>query len=61
MKVQYKNRTYKQTNWPCCDCELARWQMELTYYYIYCPSFIKLNCCKHGFTKKLFNDEIFKL
>lgn len=61
MKVQYKNRTYKQTNWSCCDCELVRWQMELSYYYIDCPSLVKSNCCNYGFTKKLFNDEIFKL
>lgn len=57
MKIQYKNRTYKQTNWPCCDCMLAEWKQGL----IDCPSFIKMNCYKHGFKRKLFNDQIFKL
>lgn len=61
MKIQYKNRTYKQTNWYCCDCALNEWQTKLFCYYRDCPSFIKMNCCEHAFTKKLFNDEIFKL
>lgn len=57
MKIQYKNRTYKQTNWPCCYCKLGEWKHGL----IDCPSFVKTNCHKHGFKRKLFNDNIFKL
>lgn len=57
MKIQYKNRTYKQTNWPCCDCILGRWNHGL----IDCLSPIKMNCCGHGFKRKLFNDNIFNL
>lgn len=61
MKIQYKNRTYKQTNWPCCDCELAKWQVKSFCYYVDCPPLVKLNCCEHAFKRKSFNDKIFKL
>lgn len=61
MKIQYKNKTYEQTNWYCCDCELIEWEWGLAYYYIDCPFLVKLNCCERSFKQKQFNDKIFKL
>lgn len=61
MKIQYKNRTYKQTKRLCCDCALAEWKVKSHYYYLDCPSFVNMNCWERGFKRKLFNDAIFKL
>lgn len=61
MKIQYKNRTYKQTNEPCCDCKLAEWKVEFSFYYRDCPPFVKANCCEHAFEQELFDDKIFNL
>ena len=60
MKIQYKNRTYKQTNWRCCDCALIVWKLGLRPYH-YCFPSVKMNCRGHAFKQDLFIDEIFKL
>ena len=61
MKIQYKNKTYEQTNWYCCDCELIEWKQGFASYYIDCPSLVKLNCRERGFKQKQFTDKIFNL
>lgn len=61
MKIQYKNKTYEQTNWYCYDCMLSEWKFERHYYYLSCPSFVKKHCREHGFKQKQFNDKIFEL
>lgn len=61
MKIQLANRTYHRDIRCCVSCHLATiYSKDSILNRIVCPDFI-LQPCSAGFTKKLFNDEIFKL